>query len=44
MNLDRHGHVYSDRPRFIMASEILTGGLTIALGGFSDLYAADSHR
>ena len=37
-NLDRHGHVYSDRPRFIMASEILTGGLLIAFTGFGDLY------
>lgn len=27
--LGRRGRVYSDRPRFIMASEILTGGLEV---------------
>ena len=33
---DRRSNVYSDRPRFIMGSEILTGGMLIAFLGYGD--------
>ena len=29
--LERHSSNYSDRPRFIMANEILNGGLLLAM-------------
>ncbi|TDL16829.1 cytochrome P450 [Rickenella mellea] len=36
--LDRRSNVYSDRPRFIMAGEILTGGIFIAFSGYGELW------
>ncbi|KAF5343048.1 hypothetical protein D9758_011153 [Tetrapyrgos nigripes] len=35
--LDRRSAIYSDRPRFIMAGEILSRGLLIGLCGYGDL-------
>jgi hypothetical protein len=37
--IDRRSHTYSSRPRFIMAGEILAGGILIALCGYGELYA-----
>ena len=37
--LDRRANIYSDRPRFIMANEILCGGLLTALLSYGDLSA-----
>ncbi|KAF5343047.1 hypothetical protein D9758_011152 [Tetrapyrgos nigripes] len=34
---DRRSTIYSDRPRFIMAGEILTGGLVLPFCGYGDL-------
>ena len=34
--LDRRSGSYSDRPRFIMAQEILNGGLLLALAKYGD--------
>ncbi|KIM35577.1 hypothetical protein M413DRAFT_347955, partial [Hebeloma cylindrosporum] len=36
--LDRRSNTYSSRPRFIMASEILTGGIFIAFSVYGDLW------
>ncbi|EIM88908.1 cytochrome P450 [Stereum hirsutum FP-91666 SS1] len=36
--LDRRSTIYSDRPRFIMASEILTGSIFIAFSSYGDLW------
>ncbi|KAJ3558856.1 hypothetical protein NM688_g680 [Phlebia brevispora] len=36
--VDRRSAIYSDRPRFIMASEILTGGLLIAFVSCGNLW------
>ncbi|KAJ7146022.1 cytochrome P450 [Mycena epipterygia] len=33
---ERRSAIYSDRPRFIMASEILTGGMNLAFAPYSD--------
>ena len=35
--LERRSGNYSDRPRFIMAQEILSGGLMLGLMGHDDL-------
>ena len=35
--LDRRANIYSDRPRFIVANEILCGGLFTALMSYGDL-------
>ncbi|KAF5343067.1 hypothetical protein D9758_011141 [Tetrapyrgos nigripes] len=35
---DRRSAVYSDRPRFIMAGEILTGKIFIAFSGYGELW------
>ena len=32
--LEKRANIYSDRPRFPMASEIMTKGMFIALGGY----------
>jgi len=36
--LDNKSTIYSDRPRFIMAGEILTGGIFIAFSGYGPLW------
>ncbi|KAJ3927993.1 MAG: cytochrome P450 [Lentinula lateritia] len=36
--LDRRGPIYSDRPRFIVASEILTGGLLVVFTQYNDIW------
>lgn len=36
--LERRSSNYSDRPRFIMAQEILNGGLLLALMKYNDRY------
>ncbi|KAJ3847214.1 cytochrome P450 [Lentinula lateritia] len=36
--LDRRGPIYSDRPRFIVASEILTGGLLMPFAQYNDVW------
>ncbi|KAJ7321576.1 cytochrome P450 [Mycena albidolilacea] len=36
--LDRRGPIYSNRPRFIVASEILTGGLLVVFAQYNDLW------
>ncbi|KAJ7122958.1 cytochrome P450 [Mycena epipterygia] len=36
--LDRRSTIYSDRPRFVMAGEILTGGIFIAFSGYGELW------
>ncbi|THU86529.1 cytochrome P450 [Dendrothele bispora CBS 962.96] len=36
--LDRRSTIYSDRPRFIMAGEILTGRIFIAFSGYGELW------
>ncbi|KAF8823188.1 hypothetical protein HHX47_DHR10000091 [Lentinula edodes] len=38
--LDRRGPIYSDRPRFIVASEILTGGLLMPFAQYNDVATA----
>ena len=35
--LDRRSRIYSDRPRMIVASEILTGGMVIVLSQFGEM-------
>ena len=35
---DRRSNIYSDRPRYIMAGEILTGGIFVAFAGYGELY------
>lgn len=32
--LDRRSSIYSDRPRFVMAGEILTGGMVIGFAKY----------
>ena len=34
--LDRRAAIYSDRPRNIVASDIMSGGLLFAFSGYSD--------
>ncbi|KAF9468306.1 cytochrome P450 [Collybia nuda] len=34
--MDRRSSIYSDRPRFIMATEILTGGMNLAFARYGD--------
>lgn len=36
--LDRRAGIYSDRPRWIMASEILTGGLLVVFTGYGQMW------
>ncbi|KAJ4480830.1 hypothetical protein J3R30DRAFT_2364504 [Lentinula aciculospora] len=36
--LDRRGPIYSDRPRFIVTSEILTGGLLLVFAQYNDVW------
>ena len=35
--IDRRSTIYSSRPRFIMAGEILTGGVFIAFSAYGEL-------
>ena len=35
--LDRRSRIYSDRPRYIVACEIMTGGLLFAFSHFGDV-------
>ncbi|TFK80623.1 cytochrome P450 [Polyporus arcularius HHB13444] len=35
---DRRSNIYSDRPRFIMASEILTGGIFMIFSGYTEVW------
>ena len=35
---DRRSNVYSDRPRFIMASEILTGGIFMVFASYGEVF------
>ena len=39
MCIDRRSNIYSSRPRFIMGSEILTGGVVIGFIAYGELYA-----
>ncbi|KAJ4488372.1 cytochrome P450, partial [Lentinula aciculospora] len=41
--LDRRGPIYSDRPRFIVASEILTGGLSLVFTQYNDVWRRMRH-
>ena len=36
--LDRRAAIYSDRPRFIVASDIMTGGLFFGLSRYGDAW------
>ncbi|KAJ3558859.1 hypothetical protein NM688_g676 [Phlebia brevispora] len=36
--LDRRSNIYSSRPRFIMANEVLAGGLSIGLQPYNDMW------
>lgn len=35
--LDRRSAIYSDRPRFIMAAEILTGGMLVGFAKYGPM-------
>ncbi|RPD67493.1 cytochrome P450 [Lentinus tigrinus ALCF2SS1-7] len=35
---DRRSNIYSDRPRFVMASEILTGGIFMVFSGYTEVW------
>ena len=36
--LDRRAGIYSDRPRNIVASDIMTGGLLVVFTRYNDMY------
>lgn len=36
--LDRRANIYSDRPKNIVAGDLLTGGLFIAFAGYTAMY------
>lgn len=38
--LDRRANIYSDRPRNIVAGDILTGGLFMAFTNHNDVYVS----
>jgi hypothetical protein len=42
--LDRRAAIYSDRPRNIVAGEILTRGILLPLTRYGDLYASSCFR
>ena len=39
--LEKRSNIYSDRPNFISAGDILTRNLDLAMTPFGDLYAVD---
>lgn len=39
--LEKRSNIYSDRPNFISAGDILTRNLDLAMTPFGDLYAMD---
>ena len=39
--LEKRSNIYSDRPNFISAGDILTRNLDLAVTPFGDLYAVD---
>ena len=36
--IDRKSNIYSDRPRLVMASEILTGGIFMVFAAYTEVY------